>query len=253
VDEEIYWAKTQNCSYQYFFGRGSLHTNFTSQRILIIGIGAIGSMVATTLVRGGCRHIYITDYDVKEFGNVCRSEYPFGSGANGKVYDLAKTLVHISPFVEITISESLMDVGKLAVSSQEWIDAYTANFEGYDIVFDCSTDNDVAYILDQLSLEGEIFNLSITNHAKSLVCIVKPGLYRWLMDVFPRIENDTSDLYNPTGCWAPTFKASYNDIAVLVQYAIRQINLCFQSQLPVRNFSLTTSDEQGFQIKLNQF
>lgn len=31
-------------------------------------------------------------------------------------------------------------------------------------------------------------------------------------------------MYNPTGCWSPTFKASYNDVATLTQYALKIIN-----------------------------
>ena len=40
--------------------------NMMDRKILIIGVGAIGSMVAKTLAKGGCRHIDIVDYDVKE-------------------------------------------------------------------------------------------------------------------------------------------------------------------------------------------
>jgi len=38
------------------------------------------------------------------------------------------------------------------------------------------------------------------------------------------LKNDVGDMYEPTGCWSPTFKASYNDVNLLVQMAVKKIN-----------------------------
>ena len=76
-DKKINWVISKNSSYHYFFGRGAFHPNLTDKKVLIIGLGAIGSQVAKTLVRGGCKNITIADYDVKEPENICRSEYNF--------------------------------------------------------------------------------------------------------------------------------------------------------------------------------
>jgi len=252
-DHPIDWTLTRNCSYEYFFGRGKLSAKFTESRILIIGVGAIGSMVATTLTRGGCRQLTLIDHDMKEAENVCRSEYKFISGLSGKVVDLQKELLGISPFVEVKISEGLTTFIKIKAWDQQCMDEVADHLDRFDIIFDCSTDNDMAYILDQIGFDGEIFNISITNYARELVCVGKANLYNWLMTIFNQLINDDSDLYNPTGCWSPTFKASFNDIAVLVQYAIKQINRCFEEQTQFRNFYLSTSSNEGFQIKLHQY
>ncbi len=45
----INWSSTKNCSYKYFFGKGKFSDKITQKKILIIGIGAVGSIVATTL------------------------------------------------------------------------------------------------------------------------------------------------------------------------------------------------------------
>jgi hypothetical protein len=82
---EIAWMQTRNTSPQYFFGRGALTKRLTESRILILGIGAIGSIVSTTLVRGGCTKFFLNDYDIKEPENVCRSEYSFSTGISSKV------------------------------------------------------------------------------------------------------------------------------------------------------------------------
>jgi hypothetical protein len=252
-DQQILWGQSRNCSYKYFFGRGTLNKKLTESKILIIGIGAIGSMVANVLCRGGCVNICLLDHDVKEPENVCRSEYQFLSGINNKVEELKRQLIAISPFVEVTGNQFAIDLVKLNLNNGSLNEDVLKFFNYFDVIFDCTTDNDLAYILDRLNVNSKIINLSITNHAKELVCATNPNLYKWLMHVFSTLNNDIEDLYNPAGCWNPTFKAGYNDIAVLVQYAIKQINLTFNKEIPLRNFYLSTLSEEDFTIKLNQF
>jgi molybdopterin/thiamine biosynthesis adenylyltransferase len=252
-DKEINWVVTQNCSYKYFFGRGTMSEKLTESKILIVGVGAIGSIVATTLVRGGCKKINLVDYDIKEPENVCRAEYNFITGINNKVEDLSISLSSISPFVDVRHDKHLFDFAKFAYNNKNRNSELAEIINQYDVIFDCSTDNDVAFILSQLDIKSELFNLSTTNHAKELVCVINPNSYEWLMKIFQELNNDMTDLYNPTGCWSPTYKASYNDINTLVQYALKQINLTYENQLPMRNFYLSTAFDNGFTIKLNQF
>lgn len=252
-NQEIQWARTRNCSYKYYFGRGKLNNKLSKSKILIIGLGAIGSMVATTLTRGGCKNITLIDYDIKEPENVCRSEYLFSTGITDKIKDLAITLHNISPFVEVQYSYELTDCLKYFANETDSKAKVEKNFEDFDIVFDCSTDNDLAYLLNQIKINGELFNISITNHAKELVCVVSPNNYEWLIKIFETLNRNDHDLYEPTGCWNPTFKASYNDIASLVQFVIKHINLCFENGTPIRNFYLSNSFDDAYNIKLKQF
>jgi ThiF family len=258
-DANIDWALTRNCSYKNFFGRGKLNDSIISKQILIIGIGAIGSIAAATLTRGGCTNINLVDYDIKEAENVCRSEYSFSSGVNSKTNDLAETLSHISPFVEVkSLGQEFSEAFNYFLKSSYEDNTNKALFEEflnrYEIIFDCSTDSDLMYALSKLDINSQLINLSITNHAKELVCGVKPNYYQFINDQFENsLDNDLDDLYNPTGCWSPTFKASYNDINTLVQYAIKNINLQYNQNLELRNFVLKTKEENGFEIKLEQY
>lgn len=253
-DQPILWEETKNTSYDYFFGRGRLSENLTKKKILILGLGAIGSMVATTLCRGGCINFSLFDYDAKEPGNVCRSEYQFFSGINNKVDELQKQLMAISPFVKVDGDSILTDGFKLLLSSPEWKPKFETYFDRFDLIIDCTTDNDLALLLSQLKTEKEFVNLSITNHARELVCVTNPNLYTTMMHIFSLLQKgDDTDLFNPTGCWNPTFKAGYNDIAVLVQFAVKQINLCYKNGQPLRSFYLSSKEESNFNIKLTQF
>ncbi|MBS1529219.1 MAG: ThiF family adenylyltransferase [Bacteroidetes bacterium] len=252
-DKPIDWMATKNCSPKYFFGRGALSPKITKGKILIIGVGAIGSILGTALVRGGATDIFLNDHDVKEPENVCRSEYQFNSGTVSKIYELQEKLMQISPFVEVNVSEEITDIIKRFRGHEQWQSALEDAFNRFDFIFDCTTDNDLAYIFSQLSLNAEVINLSITNHAKELVCVFKEDQYRWLMSIFNSLNNDVIDLYNPTGCWSPTFKAGYNDIAVLVHFALKQINNAIVNDKPLRNFYLATDYSNNFEIKLKEF
>jgi len=210
-------------------------------------------VLSTTLVRGGCTDIFLNDHDVKEPENICRSEYQFFTGMTSKVYELRDLLMMTSPFAEINGNHELTDIIKLFHGEANWKETLEDAFNRFDIIFDCTTDNDLAYILSLLNIRSNIINLSITNHAKELVVVSNDNLYKWLMHIFNTLNSNSDDLYNPTGCWSPTFKAGYNDISVLVQYAIKQINLTYDQQKPLRNFYLSTSIEDEFKININQF
>lgn len=259
-DRPICWAMTRNCSYKYFFGRGKLTNKITESKILIIGIGAIGSIVAKTLIRCGCQKLGFIEYDVKEPENVCRSEYSFTTGITNKVNDLINELCLISPFFKPTTggydySEAFDFFIKSHLSDTSMKVEIEKHLEDYDIIIDCSADNDLLYVLSQLNINSTLLNISISNHAKHLVCAVEQNRYDFITSQFGGniLKFDVNDLHNPTGCWSPTFKASYNDISVLIQTAIKQINLKLDQKKTLRNFVIETDDTSCFNINIKEF
>lgn len=259
-NRSIDWAITKNCSYKYFFGRGRLSEKLTKSKILIIGIGAIGSIVAKTLVRGGCTKVDFIDYDIKEPENVCRSEYSFFTGITNKINDLINEMCLISPFFEPTnggydYSEAFDFFLKSHLTDATIKTEIEKRLNEYDVIFDCSADNDLLYILSLLKIETPLLNLSISNHAKQLVGAIEQNRYEFTSTQFNGnvLKFDVDDLYNPTGCWNPTFKASYNDINMLVQFAIKHINLIFEQDQALRNFVIETDDTDCLTIKLKEF
>jgi len=256
TNKEISWALTRNCSFEHFFGRGTLSKKILDKKVLILGVGAIGSIVATTLVRGGFCHIDLADYDVKEPENVCRSEYIFELGLNDKVKELASILSSISPFVEISLFKQDCFEGLIKILHKDPLAKreFEIELNKYDIIFDCTVDNDLMYILDLLDLTCDLINLSITNHANELVCAFHPNIYRFVTNQYINIlQNDLEDLYSPTGCWSPTFRASYNDINVLVQTAVKQFNLLYELEKPKNNFVLKTNTEDSFGVEIKEY
>lgn len=249
VNGQIEWAHTENVSYHHFFGRGSMTKELADKKMLVIGIGAIGSMVAVVLTRCGARYVNLNDIDIKESGNVCRSEYRFIAGGGDKSVELLIALRHISPHVECEIVSPVLDMGVKGLSVTETgREAVMKKLEEYDIIFDCTSDNQLMQVLDGLDYKGRIVNLSITNHAQDLVCAFSPNVSRTVRFIYEMLGRDSEqDLYNPTGCWAPTFKASYNDIASKVQYAMKRVIKMLGNEEPIGNFYLS-EDENSLKM-----
>ncbi|MCO5259727.1 MAG: ThiF family adenylyltransferase [Crocinitomicaceae bacterium] len=253
VDTEIKWGLTRNSSYQYFFGRGVFSKVLTEKKILIIGVGAVGSIIAQTLTRGGCKYIDFIDHDIKEPENVCRSEYKFANGITSKTVELEKNLYEISPFLNsIKLNDNYFEtLIKTFYSDTKRQKKFIDDLKPYDLIFDCSTDNDLMYVLNSLKLETDLINISITNHAKELICAFHPNIYNFVNNQFSNVlKNDVEDLYEPTGCWNPTFKASYNDINVLVQLALKHINKIISGEKAKNNFVIHEADNS---LKIVEF
>ena len=73
--------------------------------IHIIGCGAIGSTLATMLVRMGVPKIYLYDFDIVEMKNICNQEYFDEQVGLEKTKSLTQTLQLINPSVNIIEKE----------------------------------------------------------------------------------------------------------------------------------------------------
>lgn len=233
---------SEECSYEQFYGRGRFPTTITDKKILLMGVGAIGSIVATTLVRGGARDISLCDFDMKHPGNVCRSEYLFTTGQTKKIDEMKQMLEWISPFVKVTTIEDLHIAFKLPPNiTREQVKTL---LDMYDIVFDCSIDGEMMWSIDQIDTKAQVVNLSISNEAKELVCAFSPNISEFVTRIYTDVITETSgEMYNPEGCWSPTFKASYNDVQVMVQYAMRYIVKMLSGEMEKANFMIREIEE----------
>ena len=83
-----------------FLGRGCLCDNLKKKRIAIVGLGAIGSMVAESLAHSGVSKIGLWDSDIIEPGNICRSTYTLADIGESKVQAIENKIKSINPFIE---------------------------------------------------------------------------------------------------------------------------------------------------------
>jgi integrative and conjugative element protein (TIGR02256 family) len=225
----ILWHKTTNCGYNRFFGRGKLTDNLTEKNILLVGCGAIGSNLANIFARGGVKKLTITDIDIVESGNLCRANYNLFDIGGKKSLTLKNNLELISPHINVNI-EDFKKSNKLFIIEKSQIETSSFNdlkkyLRTFDIIFDCSVDEELSYLFDEMDLEIPIFNLSITNNAKELVCVTGNNLYEDKYHMLLHLPHEEAKFYEGLGCQYPTFEASHLDIQSLLMYALKNIEI----------------------------
>ncbi|MBN1188101.1 MAG: ThiF family adenylyltransferase [Bacteroidales bacterium] len=235
-DRPILWDSTQNISYDRFFGRGSINQTLAKKRILIIGIGAIGSSLAEILTRGGARKIDLADVDLVEPGNICRSTYSFCDVGLIKTESLKNKLFDISPYIEVELFDNLRPQNINTQDGREIL----KKISKYDIIFDCSANNEIIQMLTDFSLENTVFYLSISDKACELICICnkdnKNMIERRNQMLYSFGGYRAAEFREGTGCWHPTFEASYFDINQLLNHSIKNINAYYDSNIQPKSF-----------------
>lgn len=235
-NKSILWDKTYNTSYDRFFGRGSLAKKFAEKKILIIGNGAIGSSLAETLTRGGAKRIDLADVDVIEPGNICRSGFNFYDVLQSKSEALRDKLIGISPFIEVN---ALNDVVATSIKSSEAAETYKQLLE-YDIIFDCTANNEIIQMLTDFQLPNTVYYISISNRAKEMVCVSNADntnlIERRNQMLYSFSNYKEAEFREGTGCWHPTFEASHFDINQMLNYTVRKINSFYSAGVVPRTF-----------------
>lgn len=232
LDVPIIWCKTQNANYDRYFGRGAISENLKNKKILIIGIGAIGSSLARILVRTGVLDLSLSDYDIVEAGNICRGEFNLLDIGLPKVFTVRGELEAISPFV--SISGILFD--KLKQLNDADINDNRKKLNQFDIIFNCTADDESIYAIDKIRPRGVVINLSITNKAQQLMCFTGNNIMEQVLMFNPNVDKENVKYYEGTGCWNWTFQAAYFDINAMIHLAIKNINNRFFESKSLKSF-----------------
>jgi len=224
-----------------FFGRGLFSQKLQSKRIALVGLGALGSMIAESLARSGVTVMGLWDNDIVEPGNICRSTYQLPDMGESKVDALKKKLLSINPYlkakeikdngcwhqhdnVNVFTYEGGSFYGNINYSNQE---DSIKQIKDYDLIIDCTGSNELLHFISYAVPETDVVSLCITNHSSNLLCISsKDGNPFELRKAYlSRIEQDTKNFYlEGSGCYSPTFLATNSDIASLLNLFVRELN-----------------------------
>ncbi len=102
----------------------------TSTRIIVFGVGGVGSAVSHLLVRAGIQHLAIVDYDTIDITNINRQMVAYHSNiGESKVTTLSQQLRDINPKIDLTI-----------YPIRYTPDCDEIDFKAYDIIIDCVDD-----------------------------------------------------------------------------------------------------------------
>ena len=236
----LWRVSTQSIDSSMFFGRGCLCDNLKKKRIAIVGLGAIGSMVAESLAHSGVSKIGLWDSDIIEPGNICRSTYTLADIGESKVQAIENKIKSINPFIE---AKEIKAHGHWFMHNANYSEYVEGSFydnvnyksqedslkeiQDFDMIIDCTGSNEMLHFLSYAVPKNELVSLCITNHANELVCTTNAdgNAFELRKAYLSRIEQDTKNFYvEGSGCYSPTFLAKYFDIASLVNCCIRNLD-----------------------------
>lgn len=235
--------EAQRIEEKQFFGRGVFSKSLINKKIAIVGLGAIGSMVAESLARSGVTAIGLWDNDLVEPGNICRSTFRIQDVGENKGRSIKKHLIEINPYVKIEEIKAAGtwsyyipdDVNHLKYIRGSFYD--NINYDSqkdailkisdYDLIIDCTGSNELLHFISYAVTDKDIISLCITNHAQNLLMFSNRdgNPFELRKAYLSKIEQDTKNFYiEGTGCYSPTFLATNSSIAALVNMAIGMLN-----------------------------
>ena len=225
------WHRAENWAVETLSARGQM-TKLCNLKALVIGVGAVGSLVAEGLARGGCRRIAVCDSDSVEHANLSRHTATLEDVGNNKAIAVADRLNRITAWVDaVAIPEAFPPQS----------DDFREPCRDADLIIDCTADDTVINALESFDRKAEarLISLSIGLEARLLYLFAAippfPASVFW-QSVNPWIERNRAasgtevSRISSLGCWHPTYPARGDAIGLLVNSALHQIARLFASE-----------------------
>lgn len=124
----------------YKRNEGCIPERITTAKVVIVGCGALGSMVAQNLARSGVNKFVLYDFDVIHPGNLMRHTAFLKDVGRSKVCVVRDQIMDINPFAEVEIRSSILDT-KEAIK----------DIQSSTIVVCCVVNNGVERYVDHLA------------------------------------------------------------------------------------------------------
>ena len=250
-DRDVKWLETENWSRDEI-GRRSRLATLSSFRPLLIGAGAIGSIVGELLVRGGCSDMTIMDADDLEVGNLVRHTLAMRDVKRPKATALAERLMTLGPTIRATpYPISFPPTGQHRLQS----------IGDRNLIIDCTGADDVLDSMSEVEWSEDclLISLSAGLGAKRLYCYLSRGhldadAFRKLLEPYVTEDARTFDgelPWDAAGCWHPLFPARLDELWSTVATAIGKLEalLWDNSQLSSVFFVVERTADGGLAIK----
>ena len=225
-DQPILWLTTENWHQKEISTRGRLPDVMTSKHVLLIGAGAVGSVLAEMLVRGGVERLTIIDEDLLEEGNLVRHTLHMGDTKRPKAQALMERLNFVSPHAKV----------EAIVKNFPPDDSEDAErVRSADIVIDTTANDGLLHHLHAFPWGGlKLFcSFSFGMKAQKLYCYAASGdtfpMEDYRNQINPHIAADKDAFERSgeempmegTGCWHRLFPARIDDIWLLTPVAVK--------------------------------
>ncbi len=221
----ITWVPTENWDENQIRTRGSLPSNLTEKRNVVVGAGAVGSVLAELLVRGGVQNLVIVDGDSLKVGNLSRHTLTLEHLGRNKASSVALRLTLISPYAKVKgIKTSVEDLDETEL--KQILDA--------EVVWDCTANSEVLNVVEHTpwKMNPVVHSVSVSFGAKRLFLYSQRSPIsssRFAESIQPWLAKDLEERRDEelpregTGCYHPVFPASAVDLDLMVTVAVKVV------------------------------
>lgn len=228
----LLWMKSENWHSEHISTRGSFSEMMANKKVLLLGVGAVGSLVAELLVRGNVQCIGLLDSDKLEIGNLSRHTLNLEDLLESKAVNVAKRLNVVSPHAVVEAMECEFPF----VS-----EAQRVYIQQCDLILDCTGSDSVLYHLEKFAWESEkiFISISLGRDGKRLFCFVSQGrsfpshIFREMINPWLGKEQeefkDQPLPWSGIGCWHPVFPARADDVWMMASVAVKHIESLIES------------------------
>jgi molybdopterin/thiamine biosynthesis adenylyltransferase len=242
------WLFSENWHRDDVSTRGRLPESLASSDILVLGGGAMGSVVSELLTRSGVVNIAVMDDDRLEVGNLVRHTLGLADLHEQKADALAARLNLASAHAKV---DSI--VGRFPPADPD----IRQKVQRCGVVLDCTGDDAVLRQLELFLWEGEklFVSISLGFRAGRLFCFVAAGNsfpneeYRG--EIEPWIAHEAS-LYDESelpregaGCWHPVFPARIDDVWLMAAAAVKELESAITTPSPEPRLIVFERYEEG--------
>lgn len=223
LNGKIEWLKPKNWDNSVLLSRGRVNDIIAKLSIAIIGVGALGSLVAESLARIGIKSLYLMDNDVFSSGNISRHILAMNDVGTKKTKAIHERLQIVNPSIVVKEYSENLSMDNVSV------------LDGVNVIIDCTASNDALSVLSKTKFRNNklFFSGAITYGAKDLIAYYERGM-SFDIDFFLKsivritsaraIPMDEKDLVmEGIGCYHPVFPARYDDMVLFSAMFVKQI------------------------------
>lgn len=221
----LVWVPTDNWSPDEIATRGRASSALRGARIVLIGAGAMGSVLAELLTREGAGQLTILDGEDLAIGNLVRHTLTIEAIGSGKASSLARRLNAANPYSSVTGIDQVFPGDARGVAA----------LEQADIVIDTTgSDALIVQLRDHVWTGSRLFvSVAVGFYARRLFVFsarstgfpadaFASAINPWLLHEREEVEGQEMP-WEGTGCWHPVFPARASDFAILGGIALRQV------------------------------
>lgn len=236
----LLWGDVINVSDSTLYSRGALPSCIRALKVSICGCGAIGSIIAECLARGGVKNIELFDIDEFEIGNQCRHTLSGSDIGEFKSKALAERLQSCNPFSNIHGNVVRFPISDKVIARGDQISEALLSS---DVILDCGiSEGGFQWVSQEAKRRGiRMFTVFFNLHAQILTVCASgkriscfKALRRLNRDILAGKAPLSYAEYNPLmtsaekvlpdiGCWHATFPAVNNHIGMLVNSGIEVV------------------------------